>query len=289
MGLSTLLRRIRGLGRRADVLTRVWLPARVASAALDADTLLVRLRRAVARAPEDPRAGLALANGLERAGRLEDAARMACSAAHLARHCGDAQTELEACQVWARLEPTRPEPAIALAAALAAAGQAAPAAEAYEAVIATHGARVDLLLALGAVHDEMARSDDAYLAYARAVELEFENVDALIHAGVCARNAGRHAEGEALLERALRIAPDAAPAIVNLGLLRTDRGGPDTAAHGVEAARAPRRGKPRTDAVPGQRLKTRARDTGRGRKRARPEHDIDSLGCLQAAGRIGSG
>jgi tetratricopeptide (TPR) repeat protein len=293
MGLRTLLGRVQErLERRADSLSRVGVPARVAPVPTAADESLFPLRRAVALAPEDPRTSLALANGLEQAGRLEEAARAACSAAHLARRRADAQTELDACRIWARLEPTTPEPAIALAAALAAAGFAAQAAETYEAVIATHGARVDLLIALGTVHDEMARSDDAFRAYARAVELEPENADALIYAGVSARDVGRSAEGEALLERALRVVPDSAHAIFNLGLLRMDRGGLDAAARSFDAARALRRGEPWTDAVLGQRLATSRcdpRDMDWGCTRFKLEHDIEQLDYLRAAGRIGPG
>jgi len=293
MGLRTLLGRVQErLERRAETLSSVVVPARVAPGPTAADESLFPLRRAVALAPEDARASLALAHGLEQAGRIEDAARSACSAAHLARRRADAETELEACRTWARLEPAPPEPAIALAAALAAAGHAAEAAEAYERVIAAHGPRVDLLVALGAVNDEMGRSDDAFRAYGRAVELEPENAGALIYAGVAARDAGRVAEGEAYLERALRVVPDSAHAIFNLGLLRMDRGGLDAAARDFDAARALRRGEPWTDAVVGQRLATSRcdpRDMDWGCTRFKLEHDIEQLGYLRAAGKIGAG
>ncbi|MCX7227816.1 MAG: tetratricopeptide repeat protein [Burkholderiales bacterium] len=293
MGLRTMLGRVQErLERRADTLSRSpgMRPAPAGPAGSDAD--LFPLRRAVALAPEDPRASLALAHGLEQAGRTEEAARAACSAAHLARRRGDAATELEACRAWARLEPSPPEPAIALAAALAAVGHAAQAADAYEGVIAAHGARVDLLIALGSVHEEMARGDDAFRAYTRAVELEPDNADALIYAGVAARDAGRSAEGEALLERALRVVPDSAHALFNLGLLRMDRGGLDAAARDFDTARALRRGEPWSDAVLGQRLATSRcdpRDMDWGCTRFKLEHDIEQLGYLRAAGRIGPG
>lgn len=206
MGLSTLLDRVRGrLERRADAPIRVFVPAAPARVAAPGDDALRVLRRAVARAPEDPRASLALARGLERAGLADEALRTARSAAHLARRRGDQVLELEACRLWAGLDPSAAEAAIALAAALAASGHAAEAAEAYERVIAAHGARVDLLLALGSVYDEMARAEDAFDACSRAVSLEPENADALIRAGIAARALGRADAGEALLERALRV------------------------------------------------------------------------------------
>ena len=126
------------------------------------------------------------------------------------------------------------------------AGQAAQAADAYERVIVEHGAQVDLLLALGTLYDGMARSDDALRAYTRAVELEPEHAEALSCASIAARNAGRTAEGEALLGRALQVVPDSAHAIFNLGLLRMDRGGHAAAAHDFD--RVLRRGGPSTDA-----------------------------------------
>jgi tetratricopeptide (TPR) repeat protein len=293
MGLRTLLGRMQErLERRADTLSRSTGETRTPAVPSPGEDLLFPLRRAVALAPEDPRASLALAQGLEGAGRLVEAARAACSAAHLARRRGDAPTELEACRAWARLEPSPPEPAIALAAALAAAGYAAQAAAAYEAVMSTHGVRVDLLIALGGLHEEMARGDDAFRAYSRAVALEPENADALIHAGVAARDAGRGAEGEALLERALRVLPDSSHAIFNLGLLRMDRGGLDDAARDFDAARALRRGEPWNDEVLEQRLASSRcdpRDEDWGCTRFKLEHDIEQLGYLRAAGRIGPG
>jgi tetratricopeptide (TPR) repeat protein len=293
MGLRTLLGRMQErLERRADTLSRSTGEARTPAGPSPGEERLFPLRRAVALAPDDPRASLALAQGLEGAGRIEDAARAACSAAHLARRRGDADTELEACRAWARLEPLPPEPAISLAAALAAAGHAAQAAEAYEAVISAHGARADLLIALGALHEEMARGEEAFNAYSRAVALAPENADALILAGIAARDAGRSAEGEALLERALHVLPDSAHAIFNLGLLRMDRGGLDDAARDFDAARAMRRGEPWSDEVLGQRLASSRcdpRDKDWGCTRFKLEHDIEQLGYLRAAGRIGPG
>ncbi len=293
MGLRTMLSRVQArLERRVETLSMSsgMRLAPAGPAASEAD--LFPLRRAVALAPEDPAASLALAHGLEQAGRTEEAARAACSAAHLARRRGDAATELEACRAWARLEPSPPEPAIALAAALAAAGHAAQAAETYEGVIAAHGARVELLIALGAVHEEMANGDEAFRAYTRAVELAPDNANALIYAGVAARDAGRSAEGEALLERALHVMPNSAHAIFNLGLLRMDRGGLDAAARDFDTARALRRGEPWSDAVVGQRLATGRcdpNDIDWGCTRFKLEHDIEQLGYLRAAGRIGPG
>jgi len=293
MGLRTLLGRMQErLERRADTLSRSTGEARTPAGPSTGDDLLFPLRRAVVLAPDDPRASLALAQGLEGAGRIEEAARAACSAVHLARRRGDADTELEACRVWARLEPSPPEPAIALAAALAAAGHAAQAAEAYAALIARHGARADLLIALGALYEEMACGDEAFRAYSRAVALEPENADALIYAGVAARDSGHSTEGEALLERALRVLPDSAHAIFNLGLVRMDRGGLDDAARDFDAARALRRGEPWNDEVLEQRLASSRcdpRDKDWGCTRFKLEHDIEQLGYLRAAGRIGPG
>lgn len=254
------------------------------------DESLPRLRHAVVLAPENPRTRLALADGLAEAGRIEEAVRAASTAARLARQHSDTDTEVEACRVWARLEPALPEPAIALAAALADAGHAEQAAEVYQGVIATHGESVDLLLALGTVYDEMARSDDAFRSYVAAVALEPENTDALINAGIAAREAGRNTEGQALLERALRGAPDSAHAVFNLGLLRMDRGGLDEAAKHFDAARALNRGEPWTDAVVTQRLSTSHCDPTRsdwGCTRFKLSHDIEQLTYLQRIGRIG--
>ncbi|MFM1990151.1 MAG: hypothetical protein RJA99_3108 [Pseudomonadota bacterium] len=294
MGLGTLLDRVRGrLERRADLLTRGLggpVPARVA--APTADEALFALRRAVVLSPEDPRASFALAQGLERAGRSDEAVRTARSAAHLARRVGDAGLELDACRQWARLEPGASEPAIALAAALATAGHAAEAAAAYEAVIAAHGERVDLLIALGSLHDETARSEDALRAYARAVALEPDNADALICAGISARELGRGDESEALLERALRALPDSTHAIFNLGLVRMDRGGLDAAARDFEAARTLRRGEPWSDATLERLLQARRsdpRDPDWGCTRVKLQHDAEQLDWLRTSGRLGAG
>jgi len=293
MGLRMMLGRVQErLERRVDTLSRSSGPQTALAGPAASEAALFPLRRAVALAPEDPGVSLALAHGLEQASRTKDAARAACSAAHLARRRGDAVTELEACRAWARLEPSPPEPAIALAAALAAAGLAAQAAKTYEGVIAAHGARVDLLIALGTVHEEMANGDEAFRAYTRAVELEPDNANALIYAGVAARDAGRSDEGEALLERALRVMPNSAHAIFNLGLLRLDSGGLEAAARDFDTARALRRGEPWSDAVLGQRLATGVcdpQDRDWGCTRFKLEHDIEQLGYLRAAGRIGPG
>ena len=296
MGLSTLLDRVRGrLERRADALTRTLgeaVPARVAAPPGPDAAALFPLRRAVARAPEDPAASLALARALAEAGLDEEAARTARSAAHLARRRGDADAELEACRLWARLEPGPAEPAIALAAALASAGAAAEAAAAYERVIEAHGERADLLIALGAVREEQARSEDAYRAYARAVELEPRNAGALIHAGIAARDVGRPDEGAALLERALRLSPDSSHAIFNLGLVRMDGGDTDAAAREFETVRRLRRGEPWTDDDLERRLATLRcdpRDEDWGVTRLKLEHDVEQLEHLRARGRIGAG
>lgn len=294
MGLGTLLDRVRGrLERRADLLSRDLggaVPARVAAPA--ADEALFALRRAVALSPEDPRTSLALAQGLERAGRTEEAVRTARSAAHLARRVGAAGLELDACRQWARLDPEGSEAAIALAAALATAGHAAEAAEAYERVIAAHGERVDLLIALGTLHDETARGDAAYHAYSRAVALEPDNAHALIYAGIAARDIGRADESEALLERALHVRPDSSHAIFNLGLVRMDRGGLDAAARDFEAARTLRRGEAWSDASLERLLAGQGRDPGdadRGCTRFKLVHDIEQLEWLRADGRLGAG
>lgn len=294
MGLGTLLERVRGrLERRADALSQglaSTVPARVA--APPSDPSIVALRRAVALSPNDAGASLALAEGLAAAGQADEAVRAARSAAHLARRGGDQATELRACRVWARLEPDSREAAIALAAALAAAGLAGEAAEAYEAVIAAHGAQVDLLIALGSVYEETARGDDAFSAYSRAVAIEPEHLDALILAGIAARDAGRPEEGEALLERALRVKPDSSHAIFNLGLLRMDRGGLDTAARDFDAVRTLRRGEAWSDATLERLLASQRcdpRDPDWGVARFKLEHDVEQLAYLRTAGRLGPG
>jgi tetratricopeptide (TPR) repeat protein len=291
MGLKALLGRLQvRLERRAESLSHGMATMPPPTAATTTDESLPRLRHAVILAPEDPRARLALAHGLGEAGRIEEAVRAASAAARLARQYNDADTEVEACRVWARFDPVQSEPAIALAAALAAAGHAEQAAEAYQGVIAAHGPSADLLLALGTVYDEMARSDDAFRSYVSAVALEPENTNALINAGIAARDAGRNAEGEALLERALRGAPASAHAVFNLGLLRMDGGGLEEAAKHFDAAWALNRGEPWSDAVVTQRLSTNRCDPTNsdwGCTRFKLSHDIEQLTYLQRTGRIG--
>ena len=294
MGLGTLLDRVRSrLERRADTLARGLgpaVPARVAAPPVD--DALFALRRAVAMSPADAKASLALALGLEQAGRRDEAARAARAAANLARRAGDAEVELDACRAWARTEPDAPDAAAELAAALAGAGNAGEAASAYEAATDAHGERVDLLVALGTVYDEMARSEDAYRVRSRAVALEPRNAGALIHAGIAARELGRPDESEALLERALEVNPHSTHALFNRGLVRMDRGELDAAALDFATVRTLRRGELWNDADLERMLATHRCDPSQadwGITRLKLAHDLEQLGHLRAAGRIGGG
>ena len=294
MGLGTLLERVRGrLERRADTLARELgpvVPARVAAAPVD--DALFALRRVVAMSPGDAKASLALALGLEQADRRDEAARAARAAANLARRVGDAEVELDACRAWSRLEPEAADAAVELAAALAGAGHASEAARAYEAAIDAHGERVDLLIALGTVYDDMARSEDAYRVRSRAVMLEPRNAGVLIHAGIAARELGRPDEGEALLERALEVNPHSTHALFNRGLVRMDRGELDAAARDFATVRTLRRGEPWSDADLERMLTTHRCDPSNadwGITRLKLAHDLEQLGHLRAAGRIGPG
>lgn len=281
------------LERRAERLAagRELVQGKSRGAAGDADgEALMALRRAAVQAPNDPQAALALAQGLAQGGRAQEASERARAAVAVAQRMDDWDAELAACTLWQSLEPGAPEPSIARARALAAAGRAPEAAAAYEAVLAEHGSRADVLMRLGSVYHDMVRAHDALRVWLQAVELEPGNVDALCVAGLGARDAGDTALAESLLLRAQAAAPDSSHAVFNLGLVRLDQGRLAEASAAFGTTRALTRGEPWGNAGFEERMATcrcNPADRDWGTSRFKLGHDIEQLEYLRARGKLG--
>lgn len=181
--------------------------------------------------------------------------------------------------------------ALAQARALADQGLAEQAALALDGVLARYGQHFDALYLLGDVCDEMARTEQAYQAYVQALELAPDHLGALCCAALNARTLGRTAEARALLEHAIRIAPDSPHARFNLGLMRLDEGLAARAAADFAAARALARGEPWQDDHPA-RLQAPtsidARDPDWECARFKLRHDIEQIEYLRATGKLGA-
>jgi tetratricopeptide (TPR) repeat protein len=79
-------------------------------------------------------------------------------------------------------------------------------------------------IALCAAFTQLNRCDGAIEAALRARELDPEGIDALVNLSWLYRLAGRLEDAEAAIEKAVEIAPNDAPARLNLGILRLLRG-----------------------------------------------------------------
>jgi tetratricopeptide (TPR) repeat protein len=122
-----------------------------------------------------------------------------------------------------RLEPTLQLARKKLAQALAALGRGAEADEAFLEYFAQDEHRQALML--GAEHLQAGRSAEASAAFRAVLKAEPDNVDAMrLLAMVWSRERATLADAEALLRRAIALAPDYAAIILNLGAVLLARG-----------------------------------------------------------------
>lgn len=206
-----------------------------------------------------------------------------------ARRSGDFKKALELARAWRESTPGSRDASMALARALAESGAAAQAAAEYEALLAEYGPRVDALLRLGRVLEDMVRIEDAGRAYARALELEPENPDILCMAGISARDRGDSDAAAMHLARSLARAPGSAAVHVNLALVRLDQGRLAEAASLLARARAANRGEPWDGKLRRDGPSADPSDSDWGVASYKLAHDIEQLRYLRERGLIESG
>ncbi|HET8732346.1 MAG TPA: tetratricopeptide repeat protein, partial [Anaeromyxobacteraceae bacterium] len=172
---------------------------------------LAALEPALAARPGEPRLVEARAEALARAGRAPEAV-----------------AALQA--VVAERERLRDEAALrelwpALAEALIAAGQAGRAVEVLQQAVAAHPRDAALLYALGAAYERAGRGEEAVGQMRALLALEPEHAEALNFLGYTWAEQGvRLEEAEAMVRRALRLAPRSGHMVDSLGWIRLKRG-----------------------------------------------------------------
>ena len=239
----------------------------------------------------EPEIALQFVQVLVAAGRRDEALLVMPDALETARRKGAHAIRLELCRQWQALEPQSPGPPLESARTRVAMRELDAAIAEFEALSARFGPRSDILLPLAAVYQDLVRIEDAGRVYARAVEAEPDNVDALCMAGICARDLRDTAAADRLLSRAFELDPKLPFAQYNLGLLRLDQGRIDEAARLVLGARASNRGEPWSpDALPARLAAPVARniaDPDWATARFKLLHDIEQLAYLRLHNRIG--
>jgi tetratricopeptide (TPR) repeat protein len=178
---------------------------------------------------------------------------------------------------------------MAHARALAEQGLAQEAALVLDGLLARHGQDFDALYLLGNVCDEMARTEQAHQAFTQALDIEPNHVAALCCAALDARTLGRAAEAQALLEHAVRIAPESPHARFNRGLVRLDQKRDADAAADFAAARALARGHPwgaGNPVPPGAPAGIDPQSTDWQCARFKLIHDIEQMEYLRRLGKL---
>lgn len=263
--------------------------ASVAQADLEAARRLADLRRAAAASPGEPGPALALGRALAELRADDELAGVMRELIRTARRQGRTEVELTACRFWHEQQGDNPEADLALAQALAATGDVAEAAAAFERHLSRHGPDLSALVALGAAREEMLRFEDAMAAYRQALSLVPDHPGVLIHAGLCARDLGRSAEARECLERAVALDASSPHAQFNAGLVRLDQGCLPDAAQAFAKARALRRGDPWQIAALDQHFaacRPDVNDPDWGCSRLKLMHDIEQFEHLRARGRL---
>ena len=273
--------------------SRVWaVRAEYCLAAGLAEEALGHARHACVLAPTDARVGLVLMKTLVAAQLPSEALRLVPGVLDNARRTNMHSMRIEACGLWRSIEPASLEPLLESARARVASGELDAAIAEFEALIGRFGPRADVLLPLGAVYQDLGRNQDAQHAYAKAAELEPDNVDALSMAGQCAYALGDLALADGWLSRALELDPRSAFALFVLGQLRSDQGRVEDAVRLIRGVRAANRGDPWTEARSAALLEApvtrETADREWAASRAKLAHDFEQLHYLRAKGRLGA-
>ncbi len=239
----------------------------------------------------EPQTGHALVRALIAVGRGSEALAIIPPALENARRLSAHGIRLALCAMWRDLEPDSIEPLLEEARTYVATGEPAIAMEKFEQLVPRFGPRASILLPLGAVYQDTARTGDALKAYLKAVEAEPGNTDALCVAGDSARDSGDVELADRLLSKAIELDPHSAFARFNLGLLRLDAGRIDEAADLLLGARAVNRGEPWTaEDVAGHLARTDERNIGDADwacARYKLVHDIEQFEYLRDSGKVG--
>ena len=238
-----------------------------------------------------PKVGLLWVRVLVAAGRGEEALSLIPASLESARHMQDFATRVELCRQWQTLEPESVEPQIESTRALTATGDLGAAIKAYERLLEAHGPRIDVLLPLAAIYQDLVRNVEAQRVYLQALDLEPDNVDALCMAGHCARALHDTSLADRCLSRAFELDPGSPFTQYNLGLLRFDQGRLEDAVRLLRGGRAANRGEAwRAEELMARLSKDVERDIADPDWATAPSklaHDIEQFEYLRARNLLG--